>query len=316
MINKKAFEFSFSWLFAIIVGAAVIFLAVYAINQFIGSEKTKQDAELGKELGILLTPIETGLETGKITKITMPLETRISNDCSSSGTFGSQKISTSTKSLTKKYDSSAIASSFQNKYIFSEETIEGKDYLAFSKPLLMPFKIANLIYLWPSSEEFCFVNPPKEVEEEFSNLQINVAIALSTASCSKSSKKVCFTSSGCDIDVSLDSSGKIKGSLKKKSSDRVYFESSALLYSAIFSDSKIYECQLKRLMKRASELSWVYYGKSLFVSQKGCSSNLELELAEYANKTFSLNSSLQLREISSDSETIRRKNNDLSCRLF
>jgi len=69
--NKRAFEFSFSWLFAIIMGAVIIFLAIYAANKFIGTERAKQDTELGKELGIILLPIETGLETAKTESVIM-----------------------------------------------------------------------------------------------------------------------------------------------------------------------------------------------------------------------------------------------------
>jgi PGF-pre-PGF domain-containing protein len=73
---------------------------------------------------------------------------------------------------------------------------------------------------------------------------------------------------------------------------------------------------IKRLMKRTSELSWLYYSKSIFLTPKGCSSNLELELSSYANKTFSINSSFNLRDVYTISQNIRRKNNDLSCKLF
>lgn len=318
-MNKKAFEFSFSWLFAIIVGAVILFLAIYASSQFIKTERTVQDTELGKELGIILNPLETGIETGKTTKISLPFETRIYNDCEDfKGTFGLQKISTSTKSgIGEEWQKPGQPSSFKNKYLFSEKIIEGKDYTVFSKPFEMPFKIADLIYIWPNSETYCFINPPREIEEEITNLQIkNIIIASSASQCRAGNKKICFSTTGCDIDISLDISGKIKGSLKKKFSDRVYFESPALLYGAIFSDSEIYECQAKRLMKRASELAWLYYSKSTFLSSKGCPSNLESDLAIYANKTFSLDSSLDLISLSSNSETLRRRNNELSCKLF
>ncbi len=314
--NKKALEFSFNWLFAIIVGAVVIFLAIYISSQYIKTARIEQDTKLGKELGIILTPIETDLEASKITKISMPQETRIYNECQETGTFGLQKISTATKSLNDKWDQQGLASSFSNKYLFSEKIIEGKDYTVFSKSLEMPFKIADIMYIWPTKEEFCFVNPPRLIEEEMQDLQTNVNVTSSASECPREAKKVCFTTSGCDIDVSLDASGKIKGSLKKKLSNRVYFEGSIFLYASIFSDPEIYECQLKRLMKRASELSLLYYSKSLFLTPKGCSSNLEIDLADYANQTLSLNNSLQLRDIFLSSEIIRRKNNDLSCKLF
>lgn len=313
--NKKAFEFSFSWIFAIIVGAVMIFLAIYAASQFVKTSKISQDTQLGKELGIILTPIETNLETGKITTISTQNDIRIFNDCQLQGAFGSQKISIATKSLNDEWSKQGLPSSFHNKYIFSSSMMEGKEYFVFAKPLEMPFKIADLIYIWSSKDNYCFINPPSEMEDEISELGINITLASSLSECMKDSKKVCFSSSGCDIDISLNS-GLIQGSAKKKFSERVYFDSPALLYASIFSDPEIYECQIKRLMKRTSELSWLYYSKSTFLTPKGCSSNLELELSSYANKTFSINNSFNLRDVYSISQNIRRKNNDLSCKLF
>ena len=321
-MNKKAFEFSFGWLFAIIVGAVIIFLAVYAATKLVGTERTKQDAELGKKLGIILTPLETGLETGVATKLSLPIETRIYNDCSPYGNFGVQKISATTSSgIGEKWQEPKISSTFPNKYLFSEKMIQGKGFIVFSKPFEMPFKIANLIYIWPETEKFCFVNPPGEIEDELKDLiegnsllknTGSINIASSPRECSSLSKKVCFTTTGCDIDVSYD--GK---SIKKKSLNRVFFETDALLYGAIFASPELYECQVKRLMKRASELSMLYYSKSTFLSPKGCGTALEPELILYSNKTFLLNNSFDLRVIHINSETIRKANNELSdCKLY
>lgn len=61
--DKKAFEFSFGWIFAVIVGAVFIFLAIYASMKLLETQRNTQDTELGKKLGIILTPLETSLET-------------------------------------------------------------------------------------------------------------------------------------------------------------------------------------------------------------------------------------------------------------
>ncbi len=321
-MNKKGFEFNFGWLFAIIVGAIIILLAVYASTRLIETQRDIQDTKLGKQLGIILTPLETGLETGLVDRIILPIETRIYNDCKTQGNFGTQKISTSTKSnIGEQWQTPEFASTFPNKYLFSEKIIQGKGFITFSKPLEMPFKIANLIYIWPEGEEYCFVNPPNEIEDELfdlieSNPELKktsgVNITSSSKECPPKAKKVCFTTTGCDIDVSYD--GK---SVKKKSSNRVYYETTALLYGAIFADPEIYECQVKRLAKRASELSLLYYSKTTFLAPKGCSTNLEQDLIFYANQTFDLSNSIDLRAIYQNSEDIRRKNNDLSnCPLF
>ena len=313
MKNKQAFEIGFNLIFGIVVGAVIIFFAIYAATKLIKTSVEVQSTELGKELGIILNPIETAFETGKSDKITFPAETRIFNDCKLTGTFGTQEISTASKSLNGEWQKPSFPSSFKNKYLFSENVLEGKNYFVFSKPFEMPFKIASLIYIWDENQAYCFIDAPREIESDVVDLNLN---NIFIENCTEESKKVCFSTSGCDIDVSLDISGKIRGSLKKKSQDRVYFEDSSLLYAAIFSDTNIYECQLKRLMKRTSELSSLYYAKTIFLSQKNCNSNLEADLSIYSNKTFSFNNSIQLRELNLYAEEIRSKNEDLSCKLF
>ena len=318
MMNKRGFEFIFAWLFAIIVGAVIIFLAIYASTKLVKTQREVQDTELGKELGIILNPIETGLETAQASKISFSSETRIFNECKTISTFGSQRISTATKSgIGEEWQSPGEQSTFYNKYIFSESIAEGKDFVTFSKPFEMPFKVANLIYIWPLGDSYCLINPPGEIEDEVSDLSLDgFSIAAKASECPQDSKKICFTGTGCDIDITLDASKKISGSAKKKNADRVYFESSSLLYGAIFADSRTYECQLERLMRRTSELSGLYYSKSAFLAPKGCSSNLEADLITYANQTLSTNSSIDIRSIALISENIRRRNNELNCKLF
>ncbi len=317
-MEKRGFEFSFGWIFAIIVGAAIIFLAVYATVKIIGTERYRQDSELAKELGIILGPVETILESGKTAKIKLPVTTRLFNECDSklsAGIFGTQKIGTATKSgIGKEWEKPGEFSSFKSKYIFSSNIVEGDSYLIFAIPLNMPFKIADLIYIL--SDEYCFVNPPREVEEEIKELGLDsIKIEISVNKCSSRSKKICFSNTGCDIDVALDAD-KFKGSVKRKFSEIVYFEGEPLLYGAIFAEPKIYECQLKRLMRRASELAGLYRAKSVFLTPKGCASNLELELGRYNNGTINIENSLKIRDIAIISDEIKRRNDELACKLF
>ena len=315
MKNKRGFEFSFGWLFAIIIGAVIIFLAIYAATKLVKTSRETQDTELGKQLGIILNPIETGLESFKSSRIIMPVETRIHNGCEASiGAFGVQKISTATISgIGENWQNPGVPSSFRNKYLLSEKIIEGKKFTVFSKPLNMPFKIADLIYIWPEDEKYCFINAPDSIEKELKDLESEgISIKALKKECPDKSNTICFDQTGCSIEVSTTGN-----SIKKKGfPNRAYYENNALLYAAIFSDPDIYECQLKRLMKRAAELSLLYYSKTTFLSAKGCSSNLENDLSDYANKTSSLNNSNELTEIKQLSEQIRIRNNGLSCKLF
>src|SRR3989344_2686139 len=128
MKNKNAFvEMSFAWLFAIIVGVVILFLAIYASTKIISTEQTQLDAETAKKIGILLNPIETGFESGKKNSLTFPQDMRIYNRCNTDGVFGRQIIKVSQNSFGKWTDTN-VDVGFSNKYIFSEEYVEGKTF--------------------------------------------------------------------------------------------------------------------------------------------------------------------------------------------
>ena len=152
MRNKKAFlQISFAWLFAIIIGGFILFLAIYASTKIIKTEQTALDAGTAKEIGVLLNPLETGFETGKKNSFILPAETRIYNRCNNNGVFGRQIIKISQKSFDKWTDTN-VNVGFSNKYIFSENFVEGKKFFLFSKPFKFPFKVTDLIYLTSSKK--------------------------------------------------------------------------------------------------------------------------------------------------------------------
>ena len=306
MINNKAYlQISFAWLFAIIVGAFILFLAIYASTKLMGTEQETLDAKTGKEIGILLNPLETGFgTTAKVTSFTVPVETRIYNKCNNDRTFGRQIIQISQKSFNKWTDTD-IDVGFSNKYIFSEKEIEGKKFYVFSKPFDFPFKVSDLIYMFSSLKEYCFVTPPEGIEDEISDLkQKNLLLE----DCPDDSIKVCFGGgSDCDITVYSD--------YVEKDGERMHFEGDALMYAAIFADPEIYECQLKRLMKRTGHLALLYGDKATFISRTGCYSNLNQDLFGLNNFANSLDNSAYLSSINVDD--IKDKNEaNWRCRLW
>ncbi|MEK6855140.1 MAG: hypothetical protein AABX73_02875 [Nanoarchaeota archaeon] len=335
MMNKKAYEFSFSWFFAIIAGAVILFLALYATTKLVGTYRLQQDTLRGKEIEVLLSPLETNLEGTRGVVITVPQETRISNRCDENSKFGSQYISASIKSsIGKEWEISPGAeSSTHNKYLFSAKTTEGKkEFYALSKQFGFPFKIADLIIVWSDKENYCFVSPPQEIEEDIKeitqdNIIKNLISVNSEAECSQDSIKVCFRETGCSIDVSLGSKS------VTKNGKTVYYAESfgkeeekySLLYASIFSEQEIYECQIKRLAKRASEIASLNKEKSLYLTSKGCSSSpiLPSALTEYIAKTQlvisaknSLELKTQLNALGSSADSLKNKNDQLRCRLF
>lgn len=307
--TKKGYlQISFTWLFAIIAGAFILFLAIYGTTRLIRVERTALDAKTGKEIGVLLNPLETSFETGKTTSLILPVETRIYNKCSINGMFGKQIIQISQKSL-KKWTETEVDVGFPNKYIFSEEYVEGKKFYIFSKPFDFPFKVANLLYITSSLDEYCFIGAPEEIENEISGLKQKNLLA---ENCSNSENiKICF-SGNCDINVNYD--------YVEKDGERMYFNGDALMYAAIFSDPEVYECQLKRLMQRTRHLALLYRDKATFISQTGCYSNLNADLSILANsaKDFSISedsSSADLSPINYIVEGIEEKNEG-ECRLW
>jgi len=311
-MSKKGFEMPFAWLFAIIVGGVILFLAIYASTKIISTEQTQIDAETAKEIGILLNPIETGFETGKKNSLTLPQETRIYNRCNTENEFGRQIIKISQNSFGKWTDTD-VDVGFSNKYIFSKEYAEGKTFFLFSKPFEFPFKITDVIYLTSANDKYCFIDAPENVKEELADLNEE---NIKTESCStdEESVKICFSSSnptGCDIRVNYGAG------YTEKNGERMYFYSDSLMYASIFSDKIIYECQVKRIMQRAEQLSLLYSDKGEFVSGEQCNSNIGNELAELAGIEGSFASSDNLNNYMINlAENIGKKNSLTECKLW
>ena len=309
MENKRGFlQISFAWMFALIIGAFILFLAVFASVKIIDTGKLSSDAKTAKEIGVLLNPLETGFETGKTTSIRLPSETRIHNRCNNDGFFGKQIIKISQKSFDEWSDTD-INVGFSNKHIFSENYVEGKKFFIFSKPFNFPFKVADLIYITSSEKKYCFSNAPKEIENEISNLnQEN----LFSDNCPEESIKVCFDSgANCDIVVNYGAR------YVDKNNERMYFYSDSLMYAAVFSDKEIYECQLKRVMQRGEQLSLIYKDKAQFISREGCTTNLNQKLLELSNLENQLDDSQNLNNyIINLANELEKRNNLEECKLW
>jgi len=308
--NKRgALEISFGWLFALLAGAVILFLAIYISIRLIGTEKETISAETGKEIGILLNPLETSFESSQTTSITIPAETRIHNSCDSSGEFGRQTIQLEQKNFGK-WTKTDVDVFFNSKYIFSQEEIEGRKFYIFSKPFAFPFKVADLIYMTSANDIYCFVNAPNDVEEEITSLnQSNLIIG----ECAEGGIKVCFNGN-CDINVDYDSG------IVEKNGENMYFsgveDRKALMYAAIFSDKETYECQIKRLMMRTGELSLIYVDKEIILLKKGCGENLGGDLNEFGEMVFNLAGSEDLGLMKMKAEIIEEENSQRVCMLW
>lgn len=317
-MKKKGFmEISFAWLFAIIAGAVILVLAIFAATKIINLGQYSTSAQTQNQIAVLLNPLETSFQSGQVTSIQISSDTRIYNQCdATNGIFGAQIISTSQKNFGQ-WPNPANGATFPNKYIFSDYIVEGQQFYLFSKPFNFPFKVSDLIYMTSSSTDYCFVNSPLNIQGELFGLdEKNIMLTNDTTACPLLSLKVCFNGENCDINVNY-----ITGIVSKKSDNStVTFYSDALMYGAIFSDKTTYECQLKRLMERETQLSSLYIKEANTLSQIGCNSNLVPDLTQLSSLSNSFSSSTNLNNLIILTSKLQQENSlsggGVSCPLW
>lgn len=264
--NKKGFQISFAWLFAIIVGAFILFLAIFAATRIIETGEEVVGARAAAELGGWMRQLETGFEAAVTLSLSTQLETRIYNRCNNAtGNFGRQSLGTSTYSFGE-WSAESIEARMPDRYIFSNETIEGRDFFASFKPFEFPFKVADLIYLTSAEDIYCFKgNIPPRIERECDEIcpdNVHLENSENNGECPAGSIRVCFNGrEGCNInegDVIVDYNRGIVEQSNGTHDFELNFATDALMYAAIFSEKEIYECQVSRLMMRTKHLLMIY----------------------------------------------------------
>jgi hypothetical protein len=308
-MNKRG-QFNFVWLFAIIAGGAILFLAIYGAVRTGDTYRYQSDTEVAKSISIITDPLQAGFSEGSYGKITFQQETQINNICLDGG-LGKNDISVSTRSnIGEEWNLAGGANSIHNKYIFSKERGQGLEYYVFSKPFEFPYKISDLIFM--TSDSYCFINAPEEMANELIGLNIeNIQVENCTI---PNAINVCF-GSGVDCDTIVygscssgcDSLYDI-GTVSKSNGDMKYVGN--LIYGAIFSDKSVYDCNVKRLLYRNGEIANVFADKVEFMDARGCNSNLRTELMVWkemvsgstSNDLFSLKSMADNLEDKNDRE--------------
>ena len=287
-MNDKGIELSFGWIFSLIVGGAILFLAIYAVSQLTDEERRVQQTFTAQELVTRLSMLTTSLEsTIRPGNLSFSTQTRITPNCTLGGQFGTQKINVASRSgIGAPWNDNGIPAKSSGLYFFSATPSEGKSFSMLVKPILLPFKVGDSVTLW--SGVSCFVQPTAEIQEDIALLEGSgnkVMIANRVQDCARNSTVVCFAVAGnipaaksaCSIIVDVT-----KKTVEKHGRTVSYID--PLVYAAIFGDNELYECNVQRIMRRASFLAGLYTEKSAFVasrSQEGCSSALQTELAEY-----------------------------------
>ena len=273
--NKKAIALPFNWLFAIIAGGTILFLAIFAAGKFIRTSEQTIYTESAASLISLFDPLETGLASGKAYEIGFKKNSKIFFKCQEylNKPFGKQTIAFSEQTFGETYGEQGKEVSIKDKYIFSKDIVEGKVIYVFSKPFFLPFKINDLTIVSSDNDKYCFYDSPEEIKESLEGLNLkNIVFVNETLKCE--GINVCFKETRkCDIVVYEDQNYVLNRNYGK----RVYYVGE-LIYGAIFSSPEIYECNVKRIKNKFDELAKVYLDKIKVIEREGCQSNIGQKL--------------------------------------
>jgi hypothetical protein len=306
----------FGWLFALIIGAIILLLALIFSRQLIQTETMKEEAALAAGLDILLNPFSSiGGTTITLAKnITLPSKTILNWSCDLNYSIGRNKLIVTSESAFGKGLGSPEKVIY-NKYIFSPASTTAKQIFVLGKSLELPFRVDDAIYIL--DRPYCFVNAPSEIKEELEDVAVPVKFVSAQGSCAPEEKKVCFGQLGqlgCDINVA-STDGYESGAVTKEKS--VNFATRTLLYAAIFSDPEIYDCNVQRLLRRLTNVTDIYLYKADQLLARGCETqNIEVIEAELVALRTAAASASNINQVAEQAKVIAEKNRLLDCHVF
>ena len=294
MINDKSFrfpigkkgEFNFVLLFAIVAGTIILLLAIYGAMKTGGTLTKQTEAELAKSLEIITDPLQAGFAEIATSKIIFKKETRLTVSCDDFGGFGDNVVSLQTKSsMGEDWTADPFRYTINNKYLFSDTT-SGKTFYVFSEKFATGFKVADLLFITPRN--FCFVLPPEDIEEEMAGIRApNIGLRTNgNDTCKEDAETVCFNRGGCDITITPRcnqeqcKSEYDFGVVTNADGTQIPY-SGGLMFGAIFTDKDSYECNVKRLLYRASRIADVFTQKIDFMAARGCDSLMKPDLIAF-----------------------------------
>jgi hypothetical protein len=294
-LHSKAQGMQFGWLFAIIIGAFILFFAIYFAGKLISSGTYQSEAELARSLDILLNPFASiGKADVSLSKpVTLPQKTTVNFTCDSARDL--QRISV----LVEK-GKAPFGYDIKNKYIFAED-FNAKNLWVFSKPFKMPWRVDDLIYV--ISKKYCFVSPPPEsIGKELEALNSSmIRIVRSKNECKSGEIKVCFTGV---CDISVDGENSRVGNLPVLDD--------ATMYAAIFGPDQ-YNCNIERLRIRLGNQADIFIVKADVVIKNGC-----LGAQPLKTELLALRSAIAAKDYATiryESEKIENDNR-ISCPLY
>ena len=81
MRNKKALEMGFAWIFAILVGGAILFLAIFSSSRFIDVSEKEINTKTAQAFLNVLDKVQTKSESGTSDILLLNAESRIYTSC-------------------------------------------------------------------------------------------------------------------------------------------------------------------------------------------------------------------------------------------
>ncbi len=312
---KQAQMPAFGWMFAVIVGVMILFFVIYFLGRTIQTETKESESVLAKNFDILLNPFSSIGSSGPISMakiINLGQESKIKFDCNDYG-LGYQTMAIQSKSAFGKYGE-LVNIDIPDKYIFSEE-LNGKSFYVLSKSFELPFRIDDLIYIL--SKSYCFINAPDKIKEQFTG-NFDLIKKIRFNDCLEGDIDVCFEKDNCDISVS---GNKCEGffcdnayeyGIVKKEGKEIGFVTDALMYSAIFSDYKLYECNFNRLMNRLELLIDLHKNKIGLIDPRCDSKMLNSEFSTFKGYINLKN----MAQLSISSKNLYEENSELECPIF
>ncbi len=270
MKNKKGLA-AYAWMFSVIIGALIIFLALFTAQKYIETGDVGTQSELVREFDILLNPFASvgAITTMTLSKeISMPSEVQMKFSCGVEENYNELNLRTR-KGRDGWSDWLPQGFKMRDKYIFADD-LEGENFWIFAKPLEMPWRVDDLIFI--VDKKYCFEDPPENIRREVDALQSSVVFTKEEF-CPSGSVEVCFGIRDCEVNVNHPLG------IVKKDGKSIVFADDSLMYAAIFSDPETYECNFNRLINRLKTQIDINMQKAVIMKSKGCAtSGLQLSL--------------------------------------
>lgn len=309
MMNKKAFELQFNWIFVLIAGAAILlFFTVVVVKQKNISETSAKTTVL-KTIEAVVTG--AGVSTDTINIVNIP-NLNIETSCNRVSIGG-------------------VSKQYQSMVLFAPSLIKGDKIITQTLAFSVPFRATNLLYMTSPQLRYIIIGDsnlakeinrslPPDLKKEFyqsapyiknsNNYKIKFIIFGSMIAFPKALEKMA-DSDMTAIRVEGDNEkGSIEFWQKEGASwlskgKSVYIKKQSLI-GAVYADTPdMYECNMKNIFFRLNLVAKVYAEKTKKLIQNTALSGKQAQCVQFYN-----NALFQLNSISAASSNFTRENAD------